>query len=81
MDKLSTIRLIIAIAASKGWKLTQLDVNNAFLHGDLEEIIYMEALPGLSTPKGHVCLLQIIIWSSIDQQTMLCQIIHIPFRT
>ena len=39
--KPTTIRLILSIAASYGWNITHLDVNNAFLHGDLKEDIYM----------------------------------------
>jgi hypothetical protein len=38
--KMTTVRLIIAIAASKGWSLRQMDVKNAFLYGDLQEEIY-----------------------------------------
>jgi len=39
-----TIRIVLSLAASHGWDLSQMDVNNAFLQGDLVEDIYM-ALP------------------------------------
>jgi hypothetical protein len=35
--KLTTIRTIIIITTTKGWFLHQMDVNNVFLHGDLQE--------------------------------------------
>jgi hypothetical protein len=36
--KAATIRLILSIVVSRGWSLRQLDVQNAFLHGVLEEV-------------------------------------------
>ena len=44
--KMTSVRLFIAMAAMKRWPLFQLDIKNAFLHGDLEEEIYMEQPPG-----------------------------------
>ena len=44
--KITTTHVLIALAASKSWKLWQMDVKNAFLHGELDREIYMEQ------PKG-----------------------------
>jgi hypothetical protein len=57
--KMTTMRIIIAIAASQGWPLHQMDVKNAFLHGDLKEDIYMAPPPGLfSSSTSVVCKLK-----------------------
>ena len=50
-----TVRTLVAV---RGWSLSQLDVKNAFLHGDLHEEVYMTPPPGLHTPPGMVCRLR-----------------------
>ena len=33
---------VIALAAEMGWRIHQMDVKTAFLHGEIEEEIYIE---------------------------------------
>ncbi|KAG7551468.1 Retrotransposon Copia-like N-terminal [Arabidopsis thaliana x Arabidopsis arenosa] len=51
--KLVTVKLLLDLAAKHGWSLTQMDVTNAFLHGDLDEEIYMDLPPGYTPPPGE----------------------------
>jgi hypothetical protein len=58
--KLSTVRVLLSLAANLDWPLHQFDVKNAFLHGDLEEEIYMDVPPGYmaNSEAKIVCKLQ-----------------------
>jgi hypothetical protein len=55
---LNSIRIIISLAANLDWPLHQLDVKNAFLHGDLTETVYMPQPPGFESKGKCVCHLK-----------------------
>lgn len=56
--KMGTVRLFLDIAAKQGWIVHQMDVHNAFLHGDLDEEVYMKLPPGFQTAdRNKVCRL------------------------
>ncbi|KAG8502477.1 hypothetical protein CXB51_000392 [Gossypium anomalum] len=44
--KPTTVRVVLALAVSLNWPLRQVDINNAFLNGDLSEEIYIVQPPG-----------------------------------
>ncbi|KAJ9552322.1 hypothetical protein OSB04_016367 [Centaurea solstitialis] len=58
--KPATIRTVLSISISRNWPIHQLDVKNAFLHGDLTETVYMRQPPGYvdSNFPDHVCRLR-----------------------
>ncbi|KAL2230371.1 UNVERIFIED_CONTAM: Retrovirus-related Pol polyprotein from transposon RE1 [Sesamum indicum] len=56
--KAVTVRLMLTLAAANSWTLHQLDVNNAFLHGFIDEDIYMSPPAGYKVGPGLVCKLE-----------------------
>ncbi|KAM0001405.1 putative RNA-directed DNA polymerase [Helianthus debilis subsp. tardiflorus] len=57
--KASTIRVVLSLAVTNQWSLRQLDIQNAFLHGDLQETVYLRQPAGFvdKSRPDHVCLL------------------------
>jgi hypothetical protein len=62
--KATTIRLLLSVAVSKCWNTRQLDVHNTFLHGVLEEEVYMRQPPGYESKEhpNFVCRLDKAIY-------------------
>ena len=47
MAKIVTVRIVINLAVNNSWPLFQMDINNAFLYGELSENVYM------TLPQGY----------------------------
>lgn len=61
--KLTTIRIILTIFITCKWEIKQVDVNNLFLNGDLQEEAYMQQTQGfLDTNSVLVCQLKTVVY-------------------
>ncbi|KAL1196033.1 Retrovirus-related Pol polyprotein from transposon RE1 [Cardamine amara subsp. amara] len=56
--KMTTVQSLLRIVAAKNWEAHQMDVHNAFFHGDMEEEVYMKLPVGFrhSDPNKVCCL-------------------------
>ncbi|GJX04226.1 ribonuclease H-like domain-containing protein [Tanacetum coccineum] len=62
MVKMVTIKCLLNIVVSMSWLVFQLDVNIAFLYGDLEEVVYMKPPEGYFPFENKVCKLKMSLY-------------------
>ena len=58
VTRLETLWLLLAYAVQEDWEVRQIDIKTAYLYGDLDEEILMEAPDGYDVPTGHCLLLR-----------------------
>lgn len=64
VTRLNSVRILLSIAISQSWPLYQLDIKNAFLHGDLQEEVCMDQPLGYVVPNSEhmVCRLRKVLY-------------------
>lgn len=74
--KVTTILSLLAVAVNKIWELHQLDVNNAFLHCNLDEEIFMHIPQGFCKLGYSLSLStsKVSLWPSTSLEAMVSQI-------
>jgi hypothetical protein len=55
--KLQTFRILLAVSVNLDWTIYQMDVCNAFLHGDIDEEVYMSLPKNCNLPADKTCRL------------------------
>lgn len=70
--KHASIRLVLGLAVAHDWPLKQLDINNVFLQGDLDEEVYMTQPPGFidKDKPDHVCRLRKAIYGLMHSEKL-----------
>jgi hypothetical protein len=77
---MTTILTLLAMAYVQEWSISQLDVKNAFLNGDLHENVYMLLPPGYFIPEGMVCHLRRSLYDLKQAPWAWCHILKFSFR-
>jgi hypothetical protein len=54
-DHMTTIHTLLVVASVREWSISQLDVKNVLLKGELRKNVYMRPPPGYSVSDGMVC--------------------------
>ena len=74
--KHSSIRTLLSIVAMHDYELEQLDVKTAFLHGELEEDIYMNQPEGFVIPGKKPCVQtkEVSLWFEAISQAMVQEV-------
>jgi hypothetical protein len=64
ISRYTSIRTIISLAASMGWRLHQMDVKTTFLNDEIEEEVYIKQPYGFMTheKESHVCRLKKVMY-------------------
>jgi hypothetical protein len=54
---MDSVRVLLALAATRGWNVHHLDVKSAFLNDELEEVVFVRQPPGFFIPgQEHMVL-------------------------
>jgi hypothetical protein len=70
--KMATVRLVLSLVVARGWCLRQLDVQNVFLHGGIEEEVYMTGMSHLWDLPRVNCLTRVSLGLGAAGQFLVC---------
>ena len=76
--KAQTIRVVLALAMHYHWQVKQLDLSNAFLHGTLDQKVYMQQPQGFvdSTCPEYICKLTKSLYGLKQAPRAWYQLLH-----